>query len=223
MNMLSRFFAVAVAGVLICQSGASGQTSDPESPHFRRHQFVLGGGNGMTFERDVFNTRSNGIANAAKVDPALRLAYHYNFNDNWSAGVIIHGYQDEFENTVTGSGNTTVAKFKLNTSNQGIVVQRYLNRGNIQPYVYAAGTFANGTVTASTESNPDAELEYEGFTIGLGAGVLVVVAKYLGLSLDGIFSGGTAEWDQRPFTNSENKEFTPSYNAITLNLVLLIP
>lgn len=193
------------------------------SPHFREHMLAIGVGEGRTFEKDIFNTRGAGVSDPAKTNPALRVAYHYNLNESWSLGLIVHGYTHEFKNIITVNSEFREANFRLNTYNQGFVTQYYFSRGKFQPYIQATASIASGAVTVSVDSLEDGELEFEGFSAGGGAGALLVLSKYVGISVDGLLSFGSAEWEQKPFSNSADKSFSPSYWAVTVNLVALVP
>lgn len=193
------------------------------SPYFRTHQIVVGGGDGGTFEKDIFNTRASGTSDAAQTDPAMRIGYNFNLNDRWAIGVLMHGYAHEFSEYVTTSDGEVKVDFKLNTYNRGITVQHYFSRGRVQPYVYGIAGLATGTITAKADGQDESDLDYDGFSFGGGGGALLVVAKYFGISVDGVVSLGSAEWEEQPFTNSSGKDFTPSYWALTFNLVALIP
>lgn len=197
--------------------------SAPKSPYFRHHHFVAGTGTGATFEKDIFNAGQDGMGYAARPDPAMRLAYHYNMNEKWSVGLIMHGYSYEFSEEMTTTEGTAQVDFALETSNRGLIVQRYFSRGPVQPYAYGMLALASGDVTATTEGGNQADLDYEGYSFGAGAGILAIFYKYLGVSVDGYVSLGEAEWDETPFSNSRDDTFSPSYWAVTANLVFLIP
>jgi hypothetical protein len=211
--------AVAVTVVAALPNLAQAATS----PYFRQHQVTLGAGSGGTFEKDIFNTKSSGFAEEARTDPAIRLGYNFNLNERWAVGLVMHGYRHEFSEVVTTGNGPQTAEFTLNTYNRGLIVQHYFSRGRLQPYAYATVGLASGSAKLEMEGEEDSELEYDGFSFGGGGGALLVLAKYFGISVDGVMSLGGAEWEEQPFLNSSGKSFSPSYWAFTFNLVALIP
>lgn len=220
-SLAAPVMALLLASGVFAQ-GTTPVTPDDYGPMFRRHQLVGGVGHGPTFEKDIFNAGHVGHGYAAKTDPATRIAYHYNLDAHWSVGVVMHGYTHEFPGKSSSSGDLTSADFELETSNRGVIVQHYFARGKWQPYAYGMLTHARGSVKASVTGNSD-KLGYEGLSFGGGAGVLGILSRYIGISVDAGLSLGKAEWDETPFSVSDGDSFSPSYGAVTINLVLLVP
>lgn len=215
-------FSLGIHGAFAAPPAPGSARTGAPAPSFHRHQFTGGVGQGATFEKDVFNSGHVGHGYPAKTDPALRLAYHYNLDSRWSLGLIMHGYVHEFNGSSNASGDLSAVDFDLKTYNRGVIVQRYFSRGQWQPYVYGMLTLASGSVKAKLAGESD-KLAYEGYSFGGGAGVLAVISKYIGLSLDAGLSLGKAEWDEPPFVISDGDSFSPSYGAVTANVLLLIP
>jgi hypothetical protein len=133
-------------------------------------------------------------------------------------GVHLHGYSQTFHEYVSGSGGPVRVKFGLETYNQALRVQHFFARGRLQPYAYAQAGLANGQSTLEGDA-----VKYAGASFGGGAGALLALTRYFGISVDGILSQGTAKWKDEPFPSSSGRGFDPSYWAVTVGVAGLIP
>jgi hypothetical protein len=86
------------------------------------------------------------------------------------------------------------------------------------PYVFAGLNMVSGSVT----SKETGTLNHTGFSFCGGTGVSLKLGESFALSRETIAFLGSASWKQKPFLNSNGREFNPSLLSLTLNLSYLL-
>lgn len=111
------------------------------------------------------------------------------------------------------------ADFSLSAMNAGLESQIYLSsRGYIRPYLSLQLLYAEQNLTSSTVGN----LKGQGYLAGGGPGVRLKVSESVLVSAEALYLAGSAEWKQKPFSNSTGTEFDPSNFRTQLNISFLI-
>ena len=186
-----------------------------EALTYKRHEVSLGFGGATSFEKNVFN-----VPDDAKASPEIEgnMAYYYHLGEQYALGFHIYGFvQSKIHFMV--SQNSIISKVNLDLSsfNLGLQGRYFFSIQRFSPYVFAGLNMVSGSVT----SKETGTLNHTGFSFCGGTGVSLKLGESFALSLEAIASLGSASWKQKPFLNSNGREFNPSLLSLTLNLSYL--
>jgi hypothetical protein len=206
-------FSIGLAAILFFP--ALPWSTDFVGIDFRRNEFKIGLGKGISFEEDAFN-----LQNESQIDPDLawNVEYDFNLDGMWSLGISIHGYRQEIPGQVQlSTGEIKDDENDFDIFNYGLKGKYYFIRNPIQPFGFISFNMVDGSV--SRTYGPTVKLK--GFSMGMGTGALVQISSHLGISLEGNINVGAGQWKAKPFLNSEGLEINPGYMGLVLNLAYL--
>src|SRR5262249_5720509 len=112
------------------------------------------------------------------------------------------------------SNNALNTTFDLYTYNMGVRYRHTIMRGRLSPYAFVGASWAFGSVEASITGS----LKYTGFSACVGPGATLALGQHLLVSAELFGSFGTANWEQKPFSNSTGDEFNPGLVGGTVNV-----
>jgi hypothetical protein len=183
---------------------------------FRRHEIKVGFGTGISFEGDVYNTE-----NDTKIEPDVfyNVEYDFNIDETWALGASMHGFTQNIPGVVTTSpgGEPQKINNKFHLMAYGLKGKYFFTRTPIHTFGFMTLDFANGG-TVSRLTDPD---HFKGFLVGGGGGCLVELFKHLGLSLEGGLDFGAAQWEAKPFSNSNGLEINPGNMGAVFNVIVM--
>jgi hypothetical protein len=175
----------------------------------RRHEIALGIGLPWSSEDNLFN-----VPQDVSVSPnyVFTVLYYYNINEHMAVGGHVYGYNESVEGVIVtdASGMRRILDFDLNSNNIGGRARWTFTRKWVQPYSFLGLSLTR----AGLESDPTGRLLSTGIALTGGSGATVNAGSRFALSLEGMVSLGTANWEQRPFANSSGEEFDPSMFGI---------
>lgn len=183
----------------------------PEPP---RHEVWLGLGGGTSLESDIFN-----VADDVSSEPEMLISFGYlfNFDARDAIGFNVYGGTEtlpDFFLLPPGAITPVPVSFDLDTFNIGLRLRHAFTRGRFAPYGWLGLNLASGTVSSAETG----DLDYSGYSVGVGPGVLIALSSHLSVSVEGVASFGSAKWKSEPFSNSTSRDFNPGLLGVIVNL-----
>jgi hypothetical protein len=208
-SMRIRLAVVVLACLLAPRPGLASEAQ--EAP---RHEVWLGFGGGASPEKTIFNVPDD---LASQPELLIGFGYLYNIDASDAVGFHVYGGTETLpEVAVLPPGATAPVPFAfdLDTYNIGLRVRHTFTRKRLSPYFWAGVNVAQGTI-----SNPGTnDLDYSGYSVGVGPGVLMQLGPHFSLSVEGVASFGAAKWKIEPFSNSANRDFNPGLLGVVANM-----
>ena len=201
--------AAVLACLLVPRPGLASGTAE-----FPRHELWLGFGGGTSPEKGIFNS-----AEDLPSEPEMLIGFGYllNIDARNAVGFHVYGGTETLPAVYLlppGALTPQPFTFDLDTYNIGLRLRHTFTRKRLAPYAWVGLNVANGTLSNSAVG----DLDYSGYSIGVGPGVLIPLGRHLSLSVEGVASFGSAKWKTEPFANSDGRDFNPGLLGVIANM-----
>ena len=104
--------------------------------------------------------------------------------------------------------------FELNTYHSGLRLRHTFTQKQMAPYAWVGLNLAQGTISSAETG----DLDYHGYSVGGGPGVLFRLGRRVALSVEGVATFGRGKWKTQPFANSNSRDFDPGLRGVIANL-----
>ncbi|MBP6672410.1 MAG: hypothetical protein KA247_04645 [Bacteroidetes bacterium] len=211
MNMISRV-SITIVLFFVLNGSVSAQNSNS-------HELSLGVGLQFPNEKTPLNVPGDNVLPSTVTGNAAYRVYLSELVAVGVRGTITSMKLGTYLIVQGVSSAVSKADFSLSEMNAGLESQIYLSsRGHIRPYLSLQILYAEQNLTSTTVGN----LKGQGYLAGGGPGVRLKVSESVRVSAEALYLAGSAEWKQKPFSNSSGTEFDPSNLRAQLNISFLI-